>query len=106
MPVAFDNDVLSYTTTPGWIGVDFGKPQKVSAIRYSPRTDDNGIVPGNTYELFVFDNGWNSLGKQQAETDSLRFEDAPSGALFWLRCLDGGREERIFTYENGRQVWW
>ena len=27
-------------------------------------------------------------------------------ALLWLRNLTKGREERPFTYENGRQIWW
>jgi hypothetical protein len=30
----------------------------------------------------------------------------PTNALFWLRDLTKGKEERPFTYENGQQVWW
>lgn len=26
--------------------------------------------------------------------------------MYWLRNLTRGREERIFTYEDGKQVWW
>jgi hypothetical protein len=30
----------------------------------------------------------------------------PKNSVLWLRDLTKGREERIFTYENGKQVWW
>jgi hypothetical protein len=40
------------------------------------------------------------------EGDSLKYRDVPAGALLWLHNHSGGREERIFTYENGKQVWW
>ena len=30
----------------------------------------------------------------------------PRGALYWLRDLSKGKEERIFSYEDGKQVWW
>ena len=103
---AIDGDALTYTTTPGWIGIDFGSPQKVSAIRYVSRSDANGIKVGNTYELYVFDWKWRLLERRQAVSDTLLFEGVPSGGLYWLHCLDEGREERIFTYEQGRQVWW
>jgi hypothetical protein len=36
----------------------------------------------------------------------LSYENAPINALFWLRNHTAGVEERIFTYENGEQVWW
>lgn len=34
------------------------------------------------------------------------FKDVPKGALYLLRDLTKGKDERIFTYENGVQVWW
>lgn len=33
-------------------------------------------------------------------------DSCPSNALFRLRNLTRGKEERIFTYDNGEQVWW
>ena len=36
----------------------------------------------------------------------LEYTNAPSNALFLLRNHTKGQEERIFTYENGEQVWW
>jgi hypothetical protein len=63
-------------------------------------------MPGNNYELFYWNNQWISLGTQKADKDYLKYNNVPTGALFWLKCLNGGREERIFTYENRIQVWW
>ena len=36
----------------------------------------------------------------------LVYPDAPSNALFLLRNHTKGQEERVFTYEGDRQVWW
>jgi hypothetical protein len=44
--------------------------------------------------------------RQMADSTILQYHNAPSNALFWLRNHSGGKEERIFTYENGKQVWW
>ncbi len=99
-PRAFDGDILTYSNTARWMGVDFGSAQKVNSIRHISRTDGNGIVPGNDYELFYFDGNWVSSGRRQAATDSLVFEDVPSGALYWLHNHTEGREERIFTFDE------
>ena len=61
----------------------------------------------DTYELFYWDNGsWNTAGIQVAAADLLTYTDIPNGTIYWLRNLSRGKEERIFTYENGKQVWW
>lgn len=87
---------------------DLGSPQQLTNIEIVPRSNTNGIIPGKQYELFYWDenNGWTSLGKQEAESWSLCYDEVPVGALLWLKCYDGGKEERIFTYENGVQKWW
>lgn len=108
---AFDANMDTYyenIVSDGWVGIDLGagNRQRVSKIRFCPRNDTNCIIPGNDYELFYWNNQWISLGKQKADKDFLLYNNAPPGALFWLKCLNGGREERIFTYENGKQIWW
>ncbi|MCL2329299.1 MAG: hypothetical protein FWC39_12410, partial [Bacteroidetes bacterium] len=92
----------------GWVGLDFGKPVNIANFRFLPRNDDNFIKEGEEYELFYWDNyQWNSLGRQTGTSKQyLEYTNAPSNALFWLRNLTKGREERIFTYENGVQIWW
>jgi hypothetical protein len=49
---------------------------------------------------------WVSCEKQTAASFELIFDDVPSGALYLLHNHTKGVEERIFTYENGQQVWW
>jgi len=108
----FDGDPLtSYQCVwgeRGWVGLDFGKPVNLAYFRYLPRNDDNFIKEDEDYELFYWENyKWNSLGKQTGSSKQyLEYPNAPSNALFWLRNLTKGKEERIFTYENDRQVWW
>jgi len=36
----------------------------------------------------------------------LQYDNVPENSLLLLRNHTKGREERIFTYENGKQVWW
>lgn len=88
-----------------WVGLDFGVSKSISAIGFCPRTDENNIFPGLNYELRYWGNGWISLGIQKAEANEITYSGVPTDALFILRCLDKGKEERIFTYENGQQVW-
>ena len=110
---AFDNDLNSYyqnaRNRDGWIGIDLGPKNReiVKSIKFCPRNDTNGIIPGNNYELFYW-NGtkWVSLGVQSSDKYELNFSNTLAGSLFWLRCLNGGQEERIFTFENGTQIWW
>ena len=106
----FDGDVLTYyiscSPDSGWVGLDFGKPELISKIVYAPRNDDNYINKGNLYELFYWNNEWKSLGKKVATDQILIYEGVPSNCLLFLKNHTKGREERIFTYENGRQVWW
>jgi hypothetical protein len=64
------------------------------------------VKPGKTYELFVWQNGWQSLGKQTAGDEPVSFENVPAGGLYWLVAEGSRRLERIFTIEDGKQVWW
>jgi hypothetical protein len=91
------------------MGMDMKKQICLKRIVYLPRNDDNFIREGEIYELFYWNlNGWLSLGKQTGyrETQKLIYRDVPKGALFLLKNLTKGKEERIFTYEDGKQKWW
>ena len=48
--------------------------------------------------------------KWQAETGNfeavLKYDNVPAQALFRLHNRTKGSEERIFTYEGGKQIWW
>lgn len=107
---AFDGNELSYyesrDSSGAWIGLDFGEKIKIDYIKYIPRNDDNNIKAGDTYELMYWNNNkWNSLGRKQALTDNITYTDVPINALYLLRNHTAGKEERIFTYEDGVQTW-
>lgn len=115
MENVFDGDVLSYASCSPtqkelpWVGLDLGCLVELSELCYLPRTDDNFIREGEEYELFYWDeDGWTSLGRQigSRAAQELVYDDVPANALLLLHNHTKGREERIFTYENGRQVWW
>lgn len=108
---AFDGNVLTFAHNAikdeqSWIGIDLRKRKNISKITFCPRTDKNDIWPGLTYELYYWDDGWKSLGRKKAARHTIVFQSPISNALFLLRCLDEGKEERIFTFENGKQIWW
>lgn len=111
--IAFDGLYNKFIHTPKksdyngkWIGLDLGSRKKVTAIAYCPRTDENNIYQGMTYELRYWDNVWKSLGIKTANGNKLIYDNVPVGALLWLRNHTEGKEERIFIWENEGQVWW
>lgn len=105
-----DGNILSYyeskEITKEPIVLSFPKRRRIGKILFVPRNDDNFIREGDEYELFYQNGikGWESLGKQVATTDTLIYNNIPSGALLWLRDLTRGREEQLFTLEaDGKQ---
>ena len=52
------------------------------------------------------DDQWISLGRKYADRPSVTFSNIPEGGLFLLKDITKGNDERIFTYEGDRQVWW
>jgi hypothetical protein len=113
MEKVFDGNVLSYaicdiTRTDQWIGLELEEPIEISKILYLPRSDDNFIKDGNEYELFYWENSWISLGKQTGKKQSqiLIYDNVPDNVLLLLRNHTKGKEERIFTYEDNKQIWW
>lgn len=107
---AFDGNVLTYTEAITddycWVGLKFSEPTEIAKIRFVSRNDKNQIIPGNLYQLFYWDSEWKSLGEQIATDNVLVYDRVPSNCLFLLKNHTEGKEERIFTYENGKQVWW
>lgn len=109
---AFDGDLLSNFESDkkngNWVGMDMGKPTKITCATVIPRSDDNDICPGNEYELFCFDGQkWSSLGYQQADDNVLHYDEIPLNTLLWLRNYTRGNNERPFIIdENGEIIWW
>ncbi|NDW11629.1 transglutaminase family protein [Bacteroides sp. 214] len=102
------------TNTPGvplkgyWFGYDLGSNPDayITGVSFCPMSDQNMIEPGDLYELFYFQEGWVSLGEQTATTNCLSYNNVPRNALLWLKNKTKGKEERIFTYKDGKQIWW
>ncbi|NQT64831.1 MAG: hypothetical protein HQ554_01485, partial [FCB group bacterium] len=61
---------------------------------------------GENYELFYWEEGWKSFGTQIATESPLIFKELPAKRLYWLVKENSDEEERIFTYENNKQIWW
>ena len=107
----FDGDILTgfegESPDGHWVGLKFDGPTRIGMIRYIGRNDGNCIEIGDEYELMFWNEGiWTSLGKRVAKTNTLEYTGIPSGGLYVLHNLTKGHEERIFTYEDGKQVWW
>ncbi len=80
---------------------------KVSEIKLQLKTDGNYIYPNNAYELLYHNgSGWVSFDAKKAKDYYVEFDNVPQGALYWLRNLTEGKQERIFTYENGKMTFW
>ncbi|MDR0384589.1 MAG: hypothetical protein LBH60_00770 [Prevotellaceae bacterium] len=107
---AFDSDWFTFYDSHAyepWVGMDFGTAVRIEKVSCIPCSDDNNIHAGDEYELRYWNRTrWESLGKKIADGNVLRYDNAPDNALFWLRNLSRGKQERIFTYENGKQVFW
>lgn len=89
-----------------WLGLDLNVPKDIDSIGFCPQNDGNNVLPGLTYELYYWDKDrWSSLGKQKAKTHSLTYQNVPKNVLLLLHCIDEGKEERPFIYENQQQVW-
>ena len=43
---------------------------------------------------------------KRKETVYVKYKNVPQSALYHLRNHTKGSDERIFTFENGKQVWW
>lgn len=109
---AYDGNLLSNfeinQPDGNWVGMDMGKPTKITCATVIPRSDDNDICPGNEYELFCFDGQkWSSLGYQRADNNVLHYDEIPLNTLLWLRNYTRGNNERPFIIdENGEIIWW
>lgn len=110
----FDGDRAAYFKSAmedpfTYMGIDLGpnNASKVTRIVYLPHNDDNSVVTGDTYRLHYWDNSWISLGEKKAKRENrVVFDKVPKNALLLVENTSGGKEQRIFQYKNGRQVFW
>lgn len=105
-----DKDPLSYYTAEDKgtsFHLDFSKAVTVQKLMFIPRNDDNFIRIGDEYELCFYngDAGWTSLGKQLAKENYLLYA-VPRNAVFWLKDLTRGQEEKLFIYQEDGQTFY
>ncbi len=105
---AFDGDPYTsyhyHLPTGGWAGLDLGKSYSIGKIIFTPRNRDNFIRKGDRYELFYVDGAdWHSAGIVVSGSDSLLYK-VPEEALLYLRNHTRGKDERIFEYKDGKQL--
>lgn len=107
----FDSDMLTATRQTSsektaFVGLRFNSPQYISSITIHARNDGNHIIPGDEYELMVYDKGWKSLGIKMAEKQELKYIGVPSGGLYWLKNLSRGAEELPFMFDSNKNQFW
>jgi hypothetical protein len=89
-----------------------GPLQIDSVVPEIPDADTQSVFPtikvkaGEVYELFVWSDGWQSLGRCTAGDQPVGFDSVPICGLYWLKTESGRDLERIFTVENGAQQMW
>ena len=99
-----DGNIICSSTEPV---IDLGQSKEISGIEFFPRNDGNFVVPGHDYELAYWNwDKWETISRLHSEGYSLTFDSIPRGALLILHDLTEGKEERPFTINNGRQIWW
>lgn len=110
---AMDGDPSTYfdkrVDEHSYVGLDLGVGNEayVTRIKFHPQSDTNFILPGHTYELCFWEkNHWVKVGRKVAREHWVKFDGAPTDGLYILHNLTKGNEERVFTYENGKQIWW
>ncbi len=72
-------------------------------------TEDIPIVPltdGREYDLFYWSDSWQLHATVTAGSEPLIVHDLPFGGLYWLVAKGAKNQERIFTVENGVQIFW
>ena len=107
----FDNNILTgfngKSPDGNWIGLRLRAPKRVAKLRFIPRNDGNCIEIGDKYELRLWTNTkWKVIATVKAKADILSLKNVPQNGLYVLKDLTKGNEQRIFTYEDNKQVWW
>ncbi|WP_143774076.1 transglutaminase-like domain-containing protein [Niastella vici] len=103
---AADPLILHRNGTVRTLHANLQQCREIIIVKKYPEDQSNNIIPGYNYELYYWNKEWISLGKQMATKDYLVFDHVPENALLFIRNLDAGFQERIFTFENKQQIWW
>lgn len=120
LPVYFTNGKVISASSPfilskggKKIGINPGKLKQITELQYYNMFFDikwNIGIPqeGWKMELFYWDNEWISCGIDTVDkTSMLEYRNVPTEALYLIRSHDWENTwQRIFTIENGEQIWY
>jgi len=124
LPALYLNGVVAPWGSPFLLGDDEHQSALVSDTNFvqslttlsTTKREQNASTEGiarsqltsdQEYELFYWQDGWQSVGSKTAGDQPLMFDHVPTGALYWLVAKGSDHEERIFTIDStGAQVWW
>ena len=89
-----------------YIDIDLGDEYLISDISFTPYLEA-GLKETLEFELFYWNNGWESLGKLQGSNKHLVFKDVPQNALFILYHPDRNNRpgSRPFIYSDNEIQW-
>lgn len=87
--------------------MDFGSPVQLDRAAVIRRGDGNCVKPGDTYQLYYWDdNGWTLFQEKEADDIRITFKDVPAGRLYRIRDITKGKQHRTFIYKDGKCVWY
>lgn len=89
-----------------YVDIDLGDEYLISKISFTPYLGA-GLKETLEFELFYWDSGWQSIGKQQGANKHIVFKDVPKNALFILKHPDRNNRpgSRPFIYRNNEVLW-
>lgn len=122
MVMAYENGTLRQLSEPfiltqegqiKWTGISKTKTTLVlNELRFNHAEDNDtstslGKFDDKNFQLYYWaNNRWTYVGTKQFVSHSLTFNNVPEGKIYLLKNPDAEGRERIFTYENGKQIWW
>ncbi len=109
--IVIDNDPLTYFSAAGdssTVVIDLVRPVAVSSISYIKRGDGNAITPGDTYDLYYWDDSKWVLNRVIKAVDvTITVKGLPYGGLYYIKDISRGQQNRIFRWDDERKrlIW-
>jgi hypothetical protein len=85
-----------------WSSKEFGLTMERNATGKIKSTP----IDGKKYQLYYWDQKWIYSGASAASRKKAVFYNVPANALYRIMSEDADGKERVFTYEQGKQIWW
>lgn len=100
LPAWYVDEKLVGAAAPFWLRAD-GSCETFACSDSETTSCVLSARAGSSHELFVWKDGWTSLGRKEAGDDGVACEGVPVGGLYWL-VEDGSRRlERPFALGGG-----